>query len=116
MTKFIKSLFLGITLALVVPSVSYGENQQDYVQRDNDSKRYIELSRAEVAKNNYPLAKAYAQKAIQANAWDKLAWANYDDVMQKIADEGDIADFGTVLEQSKSSDSPKAGGAQFEGC
>lgn len=69
-------------------------------------------------KNNFSLAQAYAKKAIQANAWDKLAWANYDDIIQKIAEEGDIADFGAVLEESKSADGPKAGdgAAQFEGC
>lgn len=94
------------------------ENQQDYVMNKAEMQKYIDLSREEVNKRNFPLAKVYAQKAIQANAWDKLAWANYDDIIQHIADEGDILDFGTALEKSKAADGPKpaAGAAQFEGC
>jgi len=78
---------------------------------------YLKLSREQVEKNNLALAKVYAQKAIQANPWEKAAWAGYNDVIQRLADDGDIKDFDTFIEETQSAAVPKASGAsQFEGC
>lgn len=116
--KFRAFTFAGFVFACFVVSSANAENQQDYVMNKAQMQHYIDLSREQVDKGNYSLARAYAKKAIQANAWDKLAWANYDDIIQRLADEGSIDDFGAILEESKASDSPKpsGGAAQFEGC
>ena len=65
-----------------------------------------------------PLAKVYAQKAVKANAWSAKAWANYDDIIQKIADNGEVEEFETFIERSEEASMPSAsdGGSKFEGC
>lgn len=113
-----KNLVKFAFVVVIFSNFLLAENQQDYNMNKALCEKYIQLTRVEIDNNNLPLAKAYAKKAIQANSWDKLAWANYDDVIQKIADEGDIIDFGTAVEDSKASDAPSADGGevQFEGC
>ena len=93
------------------------QNQQSYRMDRAACAHYLQLSREQVEKNNLSLAKVYAQKAVQANPWDKAAWAGYNDVIQRLADDGEIKDFDTFIEETKSADIPKATGAsQFEGC
>jgi hypothetical protein len=79
---------------------------------------YIEISREQIDKNNLPLAQLYAKKAIQANSWNNKAWANYDDVTQRLADEGELKDFDTYIEEANEAAAPVAGGggSKFEGC
>lgn len=93
-------------------------NSQDYKMSKNECAHFIKISREAIDNDNLPLAQAYAKKAIQANSWDKLAWANYNDIVQKIADNGDVPDFGTILEESEAANAPTAGagGSKFEGC
>jgi hypothetical protein len=93
-------------------------NSQEYSMNKALCAKYIKLSREAVKAYNLPMAQAYAKKAIQANSWEMLAWANYNDIIQKMADYGDIPDFGTVLEESKAEQGPSAdaGPAQLEGC
>ncbi len=112
------ALIALILIALGTMSVSLSaQNQQSYRMDRAECARYLQLSREQVEKNNLPLAKVYAQKAIQANPWDKAAWAGYNDVIQRLADDGDIQDFDTFIEETQSADVPKASGAsQFEGC
>lgn len=104
---------LGITYASLNAS-----SGQEYKMDQALCAKFMKLSRDSVTADNLPLALAYAQKAIQANSWDKLAWANYNDIVQKMADNGDIPDFGAVVESSKAQQGPKAGAgaAQLEGC
>ena len=94
------------------------QNKQDYRMDNIQAEHYITISREEVDKNNLPLAKLYAQKAIQANSWSKKAWANYNDIIQRLADEGEIEDFDTFIEESEAATGPAAsdGGSKFEGC
>jgi len=116
--KKIISIVLAVLMGLGVLSLSLSaRNQQDYRMNRAECARYLQLSREQVEKDNLSLAKVYAQKAIQANPWDKAAWAGYNDVIQRLADDGDIKDFDTFIEETKSADVPKASGAsQFEGC
>jgi Tfp pilus assembly protein PilF len=112
------ALIALILIALGAMSVSLSaQNQQSYRMDREACAHYLQLSREQVEKNNLSLAKVYAQKAIQANPWDKAAWAGYNDVIQRLADDGDIKDFDTFIEETQSADVPKASGAsQFEGC
>ncbi len=120
MTKGIdmKHIFKSMVALTLLSGVSFAKNAQDYDINLQKCKHYVDLARQEAKKGNLNLARAYAKKAVQQNPWEKLAWANYDDIIQKLADEGDIEDFGTVLEESKSDSKPKAPKeeVQFEGC
>ncbi len=109
-------LGLGLLLGLLSINLS-AQNRQNYSMNKTLCAHYVKLSRAQVDADNLPLAKLYAQKAVQANPWEKVAWANYNDVIQKLADDGDIKDFDTFIEESTAAQKPKAeAGAQFEGC
>ncbi len=109
-------LGLGLLLGLLGINLS-AQNRQNYSMNKTLCAHYVKLSRAQVDADNLPLAKLYAQKAVQANPWEKAAWANYNDVIQKLADNGDIKDFDTFIEESTTAQKPKAeAGAQFEGC
>ena len=109
-------LGLGLLLGLLGINLS-AQNRQNYSMNKTLCAHYVKLSRAQVDADNLPLAKLYAQKAVQANPWEKAAWANYNDVIQKLADNGDIQDFDTFIEESTAAQKPKAdAGAQFEGC
>ena len=114
----ILSVALSLAAGLGLASMSLSaQNRPDYRMDRAECARYLKLSREQVEKNNLSLAKVYAQKAIQANPWDKAAWAGYNDVIQRLADDGDIKDFDTFIEETQSADVPKASGAsQFEGC
>lgn len=111
-------LVLGSLLALSVVFMNLNATGQEYRMDQALCEKYINLSREAVEYGNLALAQAYAQKAIQANSWDKLAWANYNDIIQQMADYGDIPQFGTVVEESKSNagPSPTEGAPQLEGC
>jgi len=114
----------GLLIVMLVFALGVGfvnlnaENAQTYRMDQTSCEKYINLSRDAVKIRNLPLAQAYAKKAIQANTWDKLAWANYNDIIQQIADNGDVPSFGTVVEQSKKDEGPSAknGPVQLEGC
>ena len=115
-----KIITIALTMAAGIGIASVGlsaQNKPDYRMDRAACAHYLKLSREEVDKNNLSLAKVYAQKAIQANPWDKAAWAGYNDVIQRLADDGEIKDFDTFIEETKSAETPKATGAsQFEGC
>ena len=108
--------FLAITGFFAINASA--QNQQSYKMDNIQAQHYITLSRQEVDNNNLPLAKLYAQKAIQANAWSKKAWANYNDIIQRLADDGEIQDFDTFIEESTAASGPSAdeGESKFEGC
>ncbi|NOX14874.1 MAG: hypothetical protein GXP61_02390 [Epsilonproteobacteria bacterium] len=117
MKKLIIGLIgLSIVLGLLGINLS-AQNRQNYSMNKTLCAHYVKLSRKMVDGDNLPLAKLYAQKAVQANPWEKAAWANYNDVIQRLADNGDIKDFDTFIEESTAAQKPKAdAGAQFEGC
>jgi len=107
---------LGVVLGLLGINLS-AQNRQEYRMNKAECAKYVKLSRNMVEAQNLPLAKLYAQKAVQANPWEKAAWANYNDVIQQLADSGDIVDFDTFIEESTTAKAPSAAaGAQFEGC
>jgi len=113
------SIVVAILLGLSVLSLNLSaQNRQEYSMCKAEAAHYIKLSREMVDKNNLQLAKVYAQKAVQANPWDKAAWASYDDVVQRLADDGDLQDFDTFIEESKAAAVPTAGSGanKFEGC
>jgi len=116
--KIIFVSFLSIALAWIFSSDLVAQNQQDYSMNKTLCAHYIKVSREQVDKDNLQLAKVYAQKAIQANPWEKAAWANYNDIIQKLADNGDIEDFDTFIEESSEKEAPSEAdaGSQFEGC
>lgn len=117
--KKLNLILCAVFLLGFLNSAALAKNEQDYKLNEAECQKYIELSRGELDKGNLGLARAYAKKAVQANAWSKFAWANYDDIIQHLADEGDIEEFGTVVEESQASENaPSAGSgeAQFEGC
>jgi len=114
-----------IVLAIIGVGLLFGlfginlsaQNRQEYSMNKALCEHYVKLSREMVEKDNLPLAKVYAQKAVQANPWEKAAWANYNDVIQRLADNGDIKDFDTFIEESTEAQKPQASSeAQFEGC
>ena len=112
---FILSLLVLLFIGFQNLSAS---NTQEYKMNKALCEKYIKLSREALDQDNVPLAQAYAKKAIQANSWDRLAWANYNDIVQRLADDGEIPEFGTVVEESKAEDGPSAdaGPVQLEGC
>jgi hypothetical protein len=105
-------IIAGLTSALLA------QNKQDYNMDNVKSEHYIEISREQIEEGNLPLAKVYAKKAVKANVWNAKAWANYDDITQRLADEGGIEDFETFIENSEAAKGPAVGGggAKFEGC
>ncbi len=109
-----------ITLVVVglLSSNLFAQNKQDYKMSNIEAERFITVSRQQIDADNLPLAKVYAQKAIKANAWSAKAWANYDDIIQKIADNGEVEEFETFIERSEAASGPAAGGggSKFEGC
>lgn len=105
-------LFIG-----VLSSNLFAQNKQDYKMSNIEAERFITVSRQQIDADNLPLAKVYAQKAVRANAWSAKAWANYDDIIQKIADNGEVEEFETFIERSQEASGPAAeGGGKFEGC
>ena len=112
------SLFAAILIGIGLFSISLSaQNRQEYRMNKAECAHYVKLSREMVEKNNLQLAKVYAMKAVQANPWEKAAWAAYNDVIQRLADDGDIKDFDTFIEETQTTVAPKASGAsQFEGC
>ena len=116
--KKIISIIAIIVLGMGTLSVNLSaQNRQEYSMNKAKCAHYVKLSRAMVDKDNLQLAKVYAKKAVQANPWEKAAWASYNDVVQRLADNGDIQDFDTFVEESKAASAPAAAGAsKFEGC
>lgn len=82
----------------------------------HESQYFVQKARKEVAKRNFTLAKNYAKKAIQADPWNKSAWENYEDIIQHLADEGLISEFGAHADEEQPSSPKPASGGQFEGC
>jgi len=118
-SKKILSIVAAILLGLGALSISLSaQNRQEYSMSKAECAHYVKLSREMVDKNNLQLAKVYAKKAIQANPWEKAAWASYDDVVQRLADDGELQDFDTFIEESEAASVPTAGGGanKFEGC
>jgi hypothetical protein len=115
---FISLAIAGIFAVIVLNINLSAQNQQSYEMDIVKCDHYIQLSRTEVENDNLPLAKLYAKKAIQANTWSEKAWANYNDVIQRVADMGGIVDFETFIEESEAASAPAAGdgGSKFEGC
>jgi len=112
---FILSCLLILSMGYI--NLSAGSNQEYSMNKELCAK-YIKLSREAVDNGNLPMAQAYAKKAVQANTWEMLAWANYNDIIQQMADNGDIPEFGTVVEESQADEGPSADGGtpQLEGC
>ena len=116
-----KSVLLILSFFILL-FISFGNlsasNTQEYKMNKALCEKYIKLSREAIEEDNVPLAQAYAKKAIQANSWDRLAWANYNDIVQRLADDGEIPEYGTVVEESKADDGPSIdqGPVQLEGC
>jgi hypothetical protein len=95
-------LELGIIVLLMVSYVGLSASgTNEYSMNKELCAKYISLARGAVDDGNLLMAKAYAKKALQANSWDKLAWANYEDIVLQMAVEGEIQDFGAVLEESQ---------------
>ncbi len=111
------SLIALVIIGLVTTNL-FAQDRQDYNMDMIKSKHYIKVSREQIDADNLALAKVYAQLAIKANPHNAKAWANYDDVVQKLADTGDLEDYGTFIEKSKADSAPSAGGGEskFEGC
>ena len=111
------SLIILVVVGLFSSNV-FAQNKQDYKMDNIKAEHYIKISREQIDADNLPLARVYAQNAIKANAWSAKAWANYDDILQKIADNGEVEDFETFIERSQEASGPAAnsGGSKFEGC
>ena len=105
-----------VLITILLCGWAFGENLQNYDTSKQEATHFINLSREQVSKNNLTLARAYAKKAIQADAFNKKAWENYDDIIQRLADEGMIDEFGAKADESEMSAPKPTGGAQFEGC
>lgn len=105
-----------ILIAVLLCSWGFAQNLQNYDSSKQEAEYFINLSREQISKNNLTLARAYAKKAIQADAFNKKAWSNYDDIIQRLADEGMIDEFGASADESETSAPKPQGGAQFEGC
>ena len=105
-----------ILIAILLCGFGWAENLQSYNISKAQAEHFVQLSREQVGKNNLTLARAYAKKAIQADAFNKKAWENYDDIIQRLADEGMIDEFGAKADESEMSAPKPSGGAQFEGC
>lgn len=108
------SLILGLVVIFGSLNVSATQLNVNKVKCE----KFINLSREALENENLSLAQAYAKKAIQANAWSKIAWAAYDDVVQRMADNDELSDFGAVVEKSEINNAPKpsSGAVQLEGC
>jgi len=112
----ILSLVTLITIGLLSSNL-FAQNKQEYKMSNIEAERFITVSRQQIDADNLPLAKVYAQKAVKANAWSAKAWANYDDIIQRIADNGEIEEFETFIERSEAASGPAASsGSKFEGC
>ena len=110
------SLMASIIVGLLSSNL-FAQNKQDYNMDNIKAEHYIKISREQIDADNLPLAKVYAQKAVKANAWSAKAWANYDDIIQKIADNGEVEEFETFIERSEAAAGPAASsGSKFEGC
>ena len=105
-----------ILSAILLCSWGLAENLQNYDTNRQESQHFVNLAREQVAKNNLTLARAYAKKAVQADVFNKKEWENYDDIIQRLADEGMIDEFGAKADESEVSAPKPSGGAQFEGC
>ena len=105
-----------ILSAILLCGFCFAENLQNYNSQKAGAEHFVNLSREQVSKNNLTLAKAYAKKAVQADPFNKKAWESYDDVIQRLADEGLIDEFGAKADESEVSAPKPSGGAQFEGC
>ena len=121
MTKKVKLTLLSITALAAIGIFStslFAQHRQEYNMDNIKAEEYIKMSREQIDSDNLPLAKVYAQKAVKANAWSAKAWANYDDITQKLADEGELEPFETFIEKSEAASGPAAGGGEnkFEGC
>ena len=112
----ILSLVALVAIGLFSSSL-FAQNRQDYKMSNIEAERLITVSRQQVVADNLPLARVYAQKAIKANVWSAKAWANYDDIVQKLADNGELEELETFIERSEAAAGPAAGGGgKFEGC
>ena len=113
----ILSIIALVIIGLVTTSL-FAQNKQNYNMDMIKSEHYIKTSREQIDADNLALAKVYAQLAIKANPYNAKAWANYDDVVQKLADTGDLEEYGTFIEKSEAASAPSAGGGEskFEGC
>lgn len=115
-----KKTMIATLIVLVALFIGFGSlnaaNQQDYSMNRAEAKRNIEISRVYFDGGNLALAQVYAKKAIQANPWDKKAWANYNSIIQELAYLGAIPEFGAEIQEVEAG--PSAGGApaQLEGC
>ena len=118
MVKKSKLIILSLVTSVAVGLFSPSLFGQDYKMSNIEAERYIKISREQVDADNLPLAKLYAQKAIKANVWSAKAWANYDDIVQRLADNGELEEFETFIERSEAASGPSAGGGEskFEGC
>ena len=109
-----------ITMAVIglVSTNLFAQNKQNYNMDMIKSEHYITISREQIDADNLPLARVYGQQAIKANPYNAKAWANYDDVTQKLADNGDLEEFEVFIERSEAASGPAAGGggSKFEGC
>lgn len=114
----IKKLIIAVLgLSLLLSLIDVNLSAQDYSMNKTLCAHYVKLSREQVVANNLPLAKLYAQKAIQANPWEKSAWADYNDIIQRLANNGNIEDFNTFIQNSAPTQKPtEESGTQFEGC
>jgi hypothetical protein len=117
-SKLITWGILGVLTVGIITTNLFAQNRQNYDMDIIKAEHYITISREQIDADNLPLAKVYAQKAVKANPWSAKAWANYDDIIQKIADNGEVEDFQTFIERSEAAKGPAAGGggSKFEGC
>lgn len=107
---------LGLLFALFGINLN-AQNRQNYKMDKTLCAHFVKLSKDMVSKDNLSLAKVYAQKVIQANPWEKSAWANYNDVIQKLTGNKKIKDFDASVVEPAESLAPKlAPGEQYEGC
>ena len=116
-------------LLVMLTGVTLSAQNREYYRLDNiQTQHYISLSRDAVQKNNLTLACLYAKKAVQANAWSKVAWENYDDVVKRLVKSGKVADFTAKIGTQNSVYKPQRrrrrpvaptaddGQSQYEGC
>ena len=109
-----------ITVAIIglLTTNLFAQNKQNYNMDMIKSEHYITISREQIDADNLPLARVYGQKAIKADPYNAKAWANYDDITQKLADNGELEEFEVFIEKSEAASGPAAGGGEskFEGC
>jgi len=132
-----KKLISIVTIATIYIFSANLSAQGDYHNMNNiTSQYYIVASRNAVSNDNLSQACILARKAVQANSWNKEAWANYDDIVKKLIKEGKVKDFDMAKTlnanisnsaltiaptQNKtptpvSSPSPSEDDGQYEGC